>query len=76
MPMRVVTRTRTGTIAGIAVIVLLMVGFALPKAEAARRLGVKPTHLQYLLNESKAAKKKKEPSSTAKIAQESVSAEP
>ena len=30
MPMRVVTRTRTGTIAGIAVIVLLMVGFALP----------------------------------------------
>lgn len=30
------------------------------KAEAARRLGVKPTHLQYLLNESKAAKTKKE----------------
>lgn len=27
------------------------------KAEAARRLGVKPTHLQYLLNQSKAAKK-------------------
>lgn len=27
------------------------------KAEAARRLGIKPTHLQYLLNESKAAKK-------------------
>lgn len=26
------------------------------KAEAARRLGVKPTHLQYLLNQSKAAK--------------------
>lgn len=30
------------------------------KAEAARRLGVKPTHLQYLLNQSKAAKTKKE----------------
>lgn len=29
------------------------------KAEAARRLGVSPTHLQYLLNESKAAKAKK-----------------
>lgn len=28
------------------------------KVEAARRLGIKPTHLQYLLNESKAAKKK------------------
>jgi DNA-binding NtrC family response regulator len=27
------------------------------KVEAARRLGVKPTHLQYLINESKAAKK-------------------
>ena len=26
------------------------------KVEAARRLGVSPTHLQYLLNQSKAAK--------------------
>lgn len=30
------------------------------KAEAARRLGVTPTHLQYLLNQSKAAKNKKD----------------
>ncbi len=30
------------------------------KAEASRRLGVTPTHLQYLLNDSKAAKKKKD----------------
>lgn len=30
------------------------------KAEASRRLGVTPTHLQYLLNQSKAAKKKKD----------------
>lgn len=36
------------------------------KAEAARRLGVTPTHLQYLLNQSKAAKKKKDEDRTEK----------
>jgi len=30
------------------------------KVEAARRLGVSPSHLQYLLNQSKAAKLKQE----------------
>lgn len=37
------------------------------KAEAARRLGVTPTHLQYLLNESRAAKKKKETVKVEKV---------
>lgn len=36
------------------------------KAEASRRLGVTPTHLQYLLTESKAAKNKKEVSRSEK----------
>lgn len=42
------------------------------KAEAARRLGVKPTHLLYLLNDSKAAKKKKESSKVDKTSAETA----
>lgn len=38
-------------------LILQAVDLAGSKVEAARRLGIKPTHLQYLLNESKAAKK-------------------
>jgi transcriptional regulator with PAS, ATPase and Fis domain len=38
-------------------LILQTVDSAGSKVEAARRLGIKPTHLQYLLNESKAAKK-------------------
>lgn len=38
-------------------LILQTVEAAGSKVEAARRLGIKPTHLQYLLNESKAAKK-------------------
>ncbi len=42
------------------------------KAEASRRLGVTPTHLQYLLNDSKAAKKKKDADKAEKLPERQI----